>query len=56
VLDPAEQRGELRLDYLELSDAETLKPLPGAIVRPVVMAIAAFVGATRLIDNLQLAP
>lgn len=46
----------VRLDYLELRDAETLAFLDGTVTRPAVMAIAAFVGATRLIDNQLLAP
>jgi pantoate--beta-alanine ligase len=41
---------EVRIDYLEIVDADTLLPLteakPGALV-----AIAAYVGSTRLIDN-----
>jgi pantoate--beta-alanine ligase len=41
----------VRLDYLELRDAETLESLHGRVVRPAVMAVAAFVGPTRLIDN-----
>ena len=41
----------VRLDYLELRDAESLEALDGRIVQPAVMAVAAFVGATRLIDN-----
>jgi pantoate--beta-alanine ligase len=44
-----------RLDYLELRDADTLAPL-AALDRPAVLAVAAFVGKTRLIDNVQLAP
>ena len=44
---------EVRLDYLELRDAITLKVIKGAIEpeRPAVLAVAAFVGKTRLIDN-----
>jgi pantoate--beta-alanine ligase len=42
-----------RLDYLELRDAETLAPLAAAD-RPAVMLVAAFVGGTRLIDNVRL--
>jgi pantoate--beta-alanine ligase len=41
------------LDYLEIRDAETLAPLP-AVDRPAVMLVAAFVGGTRLIDNVRL--
>jgi pantoate--beta-alanine ligase len=39
-----------RVDYLELVDARTLEPVP-TIDRPCVLAVAAFVGKTRLIDN-----
>jgi pantoate--beta-alanine ligase len=46
----------VRLDYLELRDADTLAELHGRVTRPAVMAIAAFVGTTRLIDNQLLAP
>jgi pantoate--beta-alanine ligase len=42
-----------RLEYLELRDASTLLPLSFAD-RPAVMLVAAFVGATRLIDNLRI--
>jgi len=47
-----------RLDYLELRDAEELTPVGGAVTRPVVLAVAAFIGPTerptRLIDNVVL--
>jgi pantoate--beta-alanine ligase len=46
----------VRLDYLELRDAESLATLDGRVSRPAVMAVAAFVGKTRLIDNQLLAP
>jgi len=46
----------VRLDYLELRDAESLAELHGRVTRPAVMAVAAFVGSTRLIDNQVLAP
>jgi pantoate--beta-alanine ligase len=46
----------VRLDYLELRDAETLAELHGRVSRPAVMAVAAFVGTTRLIDNQLLDP
>jgi pantoate--beta-alanine ligase len=42
-----------RLDYLELRAADDLKPLQ-TIDRTAVMLVAAFVGKTRLIDNLRL--
>jgi pantoate--beta-alanine ligase len=46
----------VRLDYLELRDAETLAQVEGPVTRGSVLAVAAFVGTTRLIDNLQLVP
>lgn len=45
----------IEIEYVEAVDAETLKPM-GALERPVVVAIAARVGKTRLIDNAVLAP
>jgi pantoate--beta-alanine ligase len=42
-----------RLDYLEIVDPETLQTL-GTVDRPALVAIAAFVGSTRLIDNVVL--
>lgn len=42
-----------RLDYLELRDASDLKPVTRA-ERDAVLAVAAFVGRTRLIDNVVL--
>jgi pantoate--beta-alanine ligase len=45
-----------RVDYVELRDAETLVSLERLDrARPAVLAVAAFVGKTRLIDNIQLA-
>jgi pantoate--beta-alanine ligase len=55
VLAPAEEEG-LRLDYVELRDAETLAAVDGPLARPVVLALAAFAGTTRLIDNRVLRP
>ena len=43
-----------RLDYLELCDADTLAPI-AAVDRPAVLLVAAFIGRTRLIDNVRLA-
>jgi len=42
-----------RLDYLEVRAADDLKPLE-TLDRPAVMLVAAFVGGTRLIDNMRL--
>jgi pantoate--beta-alanine ligase len=41
-----------RLDYLELVDASTLAPV-ASFDRPAVLAVAAFIGRTRLIDNVR---
>ena len=43
----------LQIEYVELLDAETLRP-PQNLNSPVVVAIAARVGKTRLIDNVVL--
>lgn len=44
-----------RLEYIELRDADTLAPVSGTVkTRPAVMLLAAWVGGTRLIDNLRL--
>jgi pantothenate synthetase len=42
-----------RIDYLELVDAETLQPI-SAVGPHSLIAVAAFFGQTRLIDNLRL--
>jgi len=44
---------QVRLDYFEIVDPDTLDPL-GEISRPALVAVAAYVGATRLIDNIVL--
>ena len=41
------------VDYVELSDADTLAPV-ARLDRPAVLLVAAFVGRTRLIDNMRL--
>lgn len=43
------------VDYVELRDADTLAPV-ATVDRPAVLLVAAFVGRTRLIDNLRLNP
>jgi len=42
-----------RLDYLEIRDAQTLEPVDD-LARPARAFVAAFVGETRLIDNVAL--
>lgn len=43
-----------RVDYVEVVDACTLRPLGGALSgRSVLVAVAAFFGSVRLIDNVD---
>ncbi|MGH9906098.1 MAG: pantoate--beta-alanine ligase [Pyrinomonadaceae bacterium] len=43
-----------RVDYVSITDAETLEKLDRLDERPVLVAVAAYVGKTRLIDNTTL--
>jgi pantoate--beta-alanine ligase len=43
-------------EYLEARDAETLEPVERLAGRPVLVAVAARVGAARLIDNVLIRP
>jgi pantoate--beta-alanine ligase len=45
----------LKIEYVEAVDAETLQPM-ASIDRPIVLAIAVHIGATRLIDNAVFSP
>ena len=46
------EEGGFRLDYLALVDPDTLEPVPGLTPeRPALLAVAGWVGGTRLIDN-----
>lgn len=47
--------GPVVIDYASVVDAESLQPVT-VIDRPVVVAVAARIGATRLIDNLRVDP
>jgi pantoate--beta-alanine ligase len=40
-----------KVDYLEVRDAETLRPVAGDAGRPLRVLVAAWLGKTRLIDN-----
>jgi pantoate--beta-alanine ligase len=51
MLDILKSAPGLRLDYLEIVDPDTLLPNPSARP-PVLIAVAAWAGATRLIDNI----
>jgi pantoate--beta-alanine ligase len=46
-------RGVDRIDYLEIRDAQSLRPVD-EISAPAIILAAAFVGTTRLIDNIRL--
>jgi pantoate--beta-alanine ligase len=50
------QQAELRLDYADIADADQLFPLSvdDLVAERAVIAVAAFCGTTRLIDNLVL--
>lgn len=54
VRPPLEALDELQ--YLEIVDAETLKPATNPLSRPVAICAAGYVGSTRLIDNVMLDP
>ena len=45
----------VRVDYVEIVDPQTLEP-EAAVNKRVLVAVAAFVGQTRLIDNILLGP
>jgi pantoate--beta-alanine ligase len=47
---PIEREPLARIDYVELRDADSLDPI-ARVERPAVLAMAVFVGTTRLIDN-----
>jgi pantoate--beta-alanine ligase len=47
---PIEAEAQARIDYVELRDADELTPIT-EVARRAVLAVAVFVGATRLIDN-----
>jgi pantoate--beta-alanine ligase len=49
------QEPQVRLDYLEIVDPDTLNPVE-QIKQPALVAVAALVGATRLLDNVVLNP
>jgi pantoate--beta-alanine ligase len=44
----------VRTDYVELVDSETLAPIIRVADRPARLLVAAYLGTTRLIDNLEL--
>ena len=51
VRSTVETEPRVRLDYVSVVDAETLEKLDKLDERPILIAVAAYVGKTRLIDN-----
>ena len=49
-----ESEPRVRVDYVSIVDAETLEKLDKIDERPTLIAVAAYVGKTRLIDNTML--
>jgi pantoate--beta-alanine ligase len=49
-----ESEPRVRVDYVSVADAETLEKLDRLDERPILISVAAFLGKTRLIDNLVL--
>ena len=43
-----------RVDYVNVSDAETLEKIEKLDDRPILIAVAVYFGKTRLIDNTML--
>lgn len=54
VRDQLAAEPELRLQYLEVVDAASLRPVDAVTPGRTVLAFAGFLGATRLIDNVDL--
>jgi pantoate--beta-alanine ligase len=52
----APMTGADSIQYLELVDAQNLEPLQGPVDRTAALCVAAYIGSTRLIDNVVLAP
>lgn len=56
VLDEIEAQPLANVDYVSLADQRTLDELRGAVGTPALLSLAVRFGATRLIDNILLAP
>jgi len=52
VRNTIEAEPRARLDYVTVADAETLEKIDRIDERPTLIAVAAYVGKTRLIDNM----
>jgi pantoate--beta-alanine ligase len=51
VISTIEAEPRARVDYVSVTDAETLEQLDKLDERPILVAVAAYIGKTRLIDN-----
>lgn len=49
-----ESQPSVRVDYVSVTDAETLEKIERLDERPILIAVAAYIGKTRLIDNTTL--
>jgi pantoate--beta-alanine ligase len=49
-----EKEPRVRIDYVSVTDAETLEKLEKLDERPILISVAAYLGKTRLIDNVVL--
>ena len=56
VLEEIEAQPLANVDYVSLADQRTLDELRGAVGAPALLSLAVRFGATRLIDNILLAP
>lgn len=50
-----EMVADVEIDYVEMTDADSMRPVE-SVCGPVLLAVAARVGATRLIDNIKFSP
>jgi pantoate--beta-alanine ligase len=53
VIDTVAHASQVRLDYVEVVDAATLEPV-AEVTGDTLVALAAFVGKARLIDNVTI--
>ncbi len=54
IIDRLTSEPLVKVDYAEITDGETLEPLEGDIEGGILIAVAAKIGDTRLIDNIKL--
>jgi len=54
VSETIEKEPSVRIDYVSINDAQSLEEIVAVDSRPALISLAAFVGKTRLIDNIVL--